>query len=126
MRDYLDADVVIWLLRNRPEAVAFFQGLPARGRELCMSAIQRAEVVFHLRPSEIRWAYDMLALVQTEPIDQELVDAAAKLYWQWNPSHGIGRDDAILAACAMRSGGRIYTLNAKHFPMPGLDVVRPW
>jgi hypothetical protein len=54
------------------------------------------------------------------------VDRASRLYRQWHPSHGIDANDALLAAAAMQSGGRIYCLNAKHYPMPEVLVKRAW
>jgi hypothetical protein len=32
----------------------------------------------------------------------------------------------LLAATVMKTGGRIYTLNTKHFPMRDLIVERGW
>lgn len=62
----------------------------------------------------------------TEPLDKTIVDLAGRLFRKWNPSHGVDTNDAILAATAMQTGGRIYTLNVKHYPMPELNVQRAW
>jgi len=35
-------------------------------------------------------------------------------------------NDAILAATVIQTGGRIYTLNIKHFPMPEINVQKAW
>jgi predicted nucleic acid-binding protein len=48
------------------------------------------------------------------------------LYRQWHPSHGIDVNDAFLAATAMKTGGKIVTLNVKHFPMTDLVVEKAW
>ena len=39
---------------------------------------------------------------------------------------GEGTVDALLAATVMTTGGKIHTLNVKHFPMPDLLVERAW
>ena len=35
-------------------------------------------------------------------------------------------NDALLAATVLGTGGVLYTLNTKHFPMPGLSVIKAW
>jgi len=35
-------------------------------------------------------------------------------------------DDAVLAATVLHTGGKIYTLNSKHYPMPEIPVQRAW
>ena len=41
--------------------------------------------------------------------------------------HRLARlNDAILAATVLQTGGKIYTLNSKHYPMPEVTVQRAW
>ena len=53
-------------------------------------------------------------------------DEAGVLFRKWNPSHGIDVNDAFLAASARRTGGRVFTLNKKHYPMPDVLVSQAW
>lgn len=46
--------------------------------------------------------------------------------YQWHPSHGIDINDAILAATVKINGGKVYTLNVKHFPMVDIIIEKPW
>lgn len=39
---------------------------------------------------------------------------------------GSGVHDAILAATAAATGGRIHTQNVKHYPMPDIAVLKGW
>ncbi len=127
MRAYVDADVLIWHLRGAPEALRFLRELRQRKEyELWTGALQRAEVVFFMRESEKEATELFLSHFQTAPVDQAIVDAAAALYRKWHPSHGIDVNDAMLAASSMKTGGKIFTLNTKHFPMPDLVVERAW
>ncbi len=64
--------------------------------------------------------------MKTAPVDQAVVDAAGTLYRKWHPGHGIDINDALLAATAMLTGGRIFCLNAKHYPMPEVLVKKAW
>jgi hypothetical protein len=97
-----------------------------RGIELWIGALQRAEVLFLLRPREVEPTMLLLSRFETAPVTRAVVDLAGELYRRWHPSHGTGIHDAMLAATALETGGKIYTLNVKHYPMPDLVVVRGW
>jgi hypothetical protein len=127
MRAYVDSDVLIWHLRGEARAARLLRALAEEpGSELWTGALQRAEVVFFMRPAEERATLSFLSRFRTAAVTQEIVDAAGVLYRRWNRSHGIDVNDALLAATAASSGGRIYTRNMKHFPMPEVAVVRAW
>jgi hypothetical protein len=127
MRVYLDRDVLIWHLRGEARAAALLRELSTeRGVELWTGALQRAEVVFFMRPDEESDTLSFLSRFKTEPVTQEVVDAAGLMYRKWNPSHGIDVNDAVLAATAALTGGSIYTLNTKHYPMPEVGVKKAW
>jgi predicted nucleic acid-binding protein len=127
MRVYVDSDVLIWHLRGESRAAALLRELATeRGVELWTGALQRAEVVFFMRPDEESDTLSFLSRFKTEPVTQEVVDAAGSMYRKWNPSHGIDVNDAVLAATAALTGGSIYTLNTKHYPMPEVGVKKAW
>ena len=127
MRAYIDADVLIWHLRGERRALNFLRRLrDASEHEFWTGAMQRAEVVFFMRPDEQEQTLLFLAQFQTAGIDQDLVDEAGSLYRRWNPSHGIDPNDALLAAAAKATGGRIFCLNKKHYPMPDVLVTKAW
>jgi predicted nucleic acid-binding protein len=88
--------------------------------------MQRAEVVFFMKAEEEKSTLFFLSQFKTAPVDQRIVDAAVGLYRQWHPSHGLDINDAILAATVMETGGQIFCLNTKHYPMPDLLVNKAW
>ena len=88
--------------------------------------MQRAEVVFFMRPSEDAATAAFLSQFKTAAVDQAIVDRAGDLYRRWHPSHGIDPNDAILAATLEVTGGKIYCLNTKHYPMRDVLVARAW
>ena len=127
MRAYIDSDVLIWHLRGESKAVTFLRRLMAGGTyELWTGVLQRAEVVFFMRPNEEQATLLFLSQFKTAEVDERIVDAAGVLYRRWHASHGVDVNDAILAATAIQTGGRIFSLNTKHYPMPDVLVSRAW
>jgi predicted nucleic acid-binding protein len=127
MRAYIDADILIWHLRGKRKALNFLRRVRDGDEyELWIGVMQRAEVVFFMRSEEEESTMLFLSQFKTEPVDQGRIDEAALLYRKWHPSHGIDINDAILAATAMQTGGRIFCLNRKHYPMPEVLVTKAW
>jgi predicted nucleic acid-binding protein len=127
MRTYIDSDVLIWHLRGDRKALRFLQRLrDSEENELWTGAMQRAEIVFFMKPEEETATLLFLSQFKTAAIDQRIIDSAAALYRRWQPSHGLDINDAILAATVMQTGGQIFCLNTKHYPMPDLLVKKAW
>lgn len=127
MRAYVDSDILIWHLRGDRRAADLLRRLAREaGTDLWTGALQRAEVVFFMRPGEESATMSFLSRFKTAPVTQEVADAAAELYRRWHPTHGIDVNDAVLAATVAATGGKVYTLNLKHYPMPDIVVVEGW
>ena len=127
MRAYIDSDILIWHLRGDRKALDFLKELQEKKEyELWIGAIQRAEVVFFMRKDEEKDTLLFLSQFKTAPIDQTIVDAGGILYRKWNPTHGTDINDALLAATVKHTGGKIYCLNKKHYPMPEVVVEKPF
>jgi hypothetical protein len=127
MKIYVDADILIWHLRGDKKALHFLKKLFSDGtNELWIGAMQRAEIVFFIRPEEEPSTIHLLSHFHTAPVNETIVDTAAQLYRQWHPSHGVDINDAILAATAIHHGGRICCLNRKHYPMPDIVIEKAW
>lgn len=127
MRAYVDSDILIWHLRGERRAADFLARLASEPqRELWIGALQRAEIVFFMRGSEERNTLAFLSRFKTQAATQSVVDRAGRLYREWNPSHGIDVNDAFLAAMIEETGGVLYTLNLRHYPMPGIRAQKAW
>jgi predicted nucleic acid-binding protein len=88
--------------------------------------MQRAEIVFFMKSEEETDTLLFISQFKTAPIDQRIIDAAAVLYRRWQQSHGLDINDAILAATVMQTGGQIFCLNTKHYPVPDLLIKKAW
>jgi predicted nucleic acid-binding protein len=127
MRQYVDANILIWHLRGEKKAGDLLRRLSREeGHELWTGAPQRAEIVLYMKPEEETDTLAALANLKTQPLTQTLVDRAGVLFRRWHPTHGMDANDAFLAAMALETGGRIVTLNMKRFPDPGLNVLKGW
>jgi predicted nucleic acid-binding protein len=127
MRAYIDSDILIWHLRRERKALEFFRNMRKDPQNiLCLGALQRAEIVFFMKPHERTDTLLLLSLFETASIDAGIVDLGGELYRELHPAHGIDIADALLAATVLKTGGKIYTLNTKHFPMRDLIIERAW
>ncbi len=127
MKFFIDSDILIWHLRGRDEAKALLRSFVERNDvELWIGAMQRAEIVFFMRDSEVKHTMALLSLFKTRPVDQAIVDQAGIFYRKFNPSHGIDPNDALLAATVLLIGGRIVTQNIAHYPMTDIQIEKGW
>jgi len=127
MRAYIDSDILIWHLRGDRKSLHFLKELQENKEyELWIGAVQRAEIVFFMRKDEEAKTLLFLSQFKTAPVDQHIVDAAGILYRKWNPTHGININDALLAATAILTGGKVYCLNKKHYPMSEIILEKPF
>lgn len=127
MRAYIDSDILIWHLRGEKKAFRLLSKIrDVEKYEMWIGALQRAEITFFMRKNEEKNTMLFLSQFKTASVDQDIIDAASKIYREWNPSHGIDVNDAILAATAMKSGGKIYCQNTKHYPMLDIVIERGW
>ena len=127
MKAFIDADILIWHLRGERKAINFLRKLvndPAV--ELWTGAMQRAEVVFFMRPGEEEQTLLLLSQLKAAVVDQYVIDEAGRFFRTWNPSHCVDPNDTILAATALVNGGQIHTLNKKHYPMKDVVVNKAW
>jgi predicted nucleic acid-binding protein len=126
MRAYIDSDILIWQLRGEKKAQDLLRRLAAERFELWIGAAQRVEIVFFTKAEEEKATRTFLSRFKTQTLTPEIVDRGGDFYRQWNPGHGLDINDALLAATVDITGGRIYTLNTKHYPMPHIVSVKGW
>lgn len=118
----LDSDVVIWFLRGEETVVSLVLSLAHQGR-LGVSAITRAEVIQGMREPERQGTFEFLDACETLPVGPREADRAAE-FIRATRGRGITLHlpDALIGATALSAQIPLYTANARHFPLPDLEV----
>ncbi len=116
-----DSNILVDYLRNRSEAVEFFDSLSAVPK---ISAITVAELYAGVREGLEREILDQLIsdIIVVE-VGNEIAVTGRLLRRRYLKSHGLEIADAIIAATAQLEGSELVTLNSKHFPMFASVVV---
>lgn len=111
----LDTDLLIDHLRRNPSAAQLFDRLP---QDCAISAVTVAELHAGVREGAERVALDILLSTFAHiDLSTEIAALGGLLRRDWGKSHGVGLNDALIAATALRSERVLLSLNAKHFPM---------
>lgn len=121
----LDTDVLIDFLRGRPEARDYIARLL---RDVAVSAVTVAELHVGVREGAERQALDaMLATFRILPLDAEAARRGGLLRRDYGRSHGVGLNDALIAATCLLHALPLVTLNGRHYPMlSGEQLVQPY
>lgn len=119
----LDTNILIDLLRGKPEAEAFILRFPAPPT---LSVVTVTELRAGARAAaETARINAILASYTISPVSLEIAERAGALLKQYRASHAVDTVDGVIAATALIEGLPLATLNLKHFPMfPGLE--RPY
>jgi predicted nucleic acid-binding protein len=111
----LDTDVLIDFLRGLEPAKNFVASLP---EQVFISAITVAELHVGVRNGKERAALtEFLDTLETITLDAELAAESGLLRRDYGLSHGVGLNDALIAATALTYRLQLVTLNSKHYPM---------
>lgn len=123
MADVLvDSDVLIWHLRGRADIVEQVQDLSSRYR-LGISVITRAEILAGLRDKERKTVLDFLESCEAVPVDVAIADRAGEIVRTFRrKGTTLHLPDALIGASALERGIPLFTCNARHYPMDGLDL----
>ena len=117
----LDTDVLIDYLRKHPKAAAVFDKLPD---DCAVCAMSVAELHAGVREGAERDALNtLLSSFTLVEVTAEIAAQGGLLRRDWGKSHGVGLNDALIAATALHTGRVLLSLNGKHFPMLGRDQL---
>ena len=113
----LDTDLLIDYLRSHPSAEALFDKLPD---DCAISTLSVAELHAGVREGAERHALDtLLGTFSQIELSAKIAAHGGLLRRDWGKSHGVGLNDALIAATAIHTERVLLSLNAQHFPMLG-------
>ena len=111
----LDTDVLIDYLRDRGEAVRYFEGLLA---PTATSAVTVAELYAGVRNAEEEAAVEsLLSTLHIFEIDAAIAKRAGLFRRKYLRSHQVEIPDALIAATSAVHEAQLVTLNRRHYPM---------
>ncbi len=120
--ELLDTDVLIEFLRNKPGAANYIAGLTFPS----VSAITVAELYAGVRVGKEQIVLDNLVdKLYVIDINSDIAEIGGLYRRDYGKSHGVGLNDALIAATAEIWSKLLVTFNRKHFPMLA-NVVSPY
>lgn len=121
----VDTSILTDYLRGHLPAAALLEAERAAD-VVHASEMTRLEVLAGMRPAEEDRTRLLLATLAWHPVDAEVAEEAGALGRRWLPSHSaVDGADLAIAATTILIGGRLLTLNVRHFPMFA-DLRRPY
>lgn len=122
----IETTVLVDVLRGKPEAIAWVDGVPEQGR--WVSVITVFELLAGCRNRrEQRAVNQEMRGYQLLLLTEDISRTTLSWFERFSLSHGVGFLDSLIAATAFHQGLPIVTLNTKHFvPLPGVRVIRPY
>lgn len=123
--DILDTDILIDLQWRHPAATAWYAGLaapPAVAGVAVLELVRGAQNGKQLQDG-LAVIAPMAVVWPSEDDGKQALDYLIR----YRLAHGLGSDDALIAATAVRLSARLCTFNRKHYRMiHGLVVVQPY
>jgi predicted nucleic acid-binding protein len=109
-----DTDILVWLTRGEPEAIALINATPDRS----MSVVVLMEVLQGARSRQdmraIKHSLNELGF-RVLPLSEAIGHTAVALIDEHALSSGLHAEDALIAATAIEYGEVLATANHKHF-----------
>ena len=110
----VDTDVWIDLLRGHPLAVACVRELKGR---VFISSVSVAELYVGVREGSERAALDdLISTLDVVDLTPTIAMRGGLIRRDFGRTHGVGLNDALIAASVIEHSLYLLTLNVKHYP----------
>lgn len=121
----LDTDIIIWVLRGKPEVVNLISRVKEK-EDVVISTMTVAEVYMNAFPGEFALTDRLLNQHVLIPVDADIAKQGG-LYWQQfaKKFRRLSIADCLIAATARISRIPLLTYNTRHFPMTDIVVKKP-
>ncbi len=117
----VDTDVWIDFLRGTKQALTFVDQLPHR---VAISSISIGELYAGVRDGvESDALSNLLDTLDVLELNRDIAQSGGLIRRDFGKSHGVGLNDALIAATAAHCNACLYTLNLKHYPSLGAKQV---
>jgi predicted nucleic acid-binding protein len=113
------------VLRGRAAVVKQAIALEQDGVPTFTTVIAWAEIYAGLRAGEEPLTQAFFEARGEVVLDGTVGRRAGAYLARYGRSHGVELADALVAAAAVTSGLRLWTLNRKHYPMPDVPFYEP-
>ena len=118
----IDTSILVDYLRGIDDAIEYVE---SRTGPLLLSTIVVAELYAGVRDPEREALATTFRAFDIHPVTASIAKQGGLLKRDYQPSHGTGLADALIAATAEAHDAQLVTLNDRHFPMLD-DVIVPY
>ncbi len=120
----LDSNILIDVINNRGGCVEALESFTNRGILLACCTINVIEIHMGLRAGEEIRTARLLRSLEYYPVTWEIAERAGVLFREWRQKgQTLALADVTIAAVALTHNLALVTANAKHFPMPELELI---
>ncbi|MBV9081693.1 MAG: type II toxin-antitoxin system VapC family toxin [Acidobacteriaceae bacterium] len=117
----VDSDILIEVSRGRDSTMlARWMELSESDTLILFSPVSAAELWAGARQAEYPKLDALFEALVCVPAEGSVGRRAGEYLRRYRKSHAVELGDALIAATAVVSGGRLWTRNRKHYPMPEL------
>ena len=119
----LDTSVIVDVLNGKRGRKALLETVLRQGNTLACCAINVAEVYAGMRPHEAQATRALLKSLDYYEITWEIAKHAGEIkFQQARRGRTLALADTIIAAVAVSNELKLITDNARHYPMPGVEI----
>ncbi|MEI9814132.1 MAG: PIN domain-containing protein [Acidobacteriota bacterium] len=114
----VDTDILIEVSRGQDAAlIARWLELGASEARILYTPVNVAELWAGAKPNEHESLRALFDVLTPTVVDAETGREAGDYLRRYRKSHSVELGDALIAACAIAAGAKLWTRNRKHYPM---------
>lgn len=123
MKVFLDTDVIINILRKKPETINKFKSLIDKKAKFFISPIVIAEIYHGAREKEYKQIEGLFSFFEVVDIDAQIGFIAGQYANKYSKAFNkISLEDYLIAASVKVYNLTLWTYNKKHYPMNDIAI----
>ena len=124
MKVFLDTDVIINILRKKPETIEKFKELIDKKAKFFISPIVIAEIYHGAKEKEYEQIEELFSFFEIINIDAQIGFIAGKYANKYSKAFNkISLEDYLIAATVRVHNLILWTYNKKHYPMKDITLI---